>query len=312
MSRFEEMLQELSAATVQLGALASIFLLGLIDYWSGPQVAFSVFYLLPLSVLAWKVGFRGALPACALAATTWRVADEAAGAPDDGAGIPIWNGVTRLLVFLVVVTLLSNLREAVRLQQEMAYTDTLTGISNARYFNQAAQRLIAASHHGRQPLTVAYLDLDHFKRVNDTLGHSAGDDILEAVSRALEDNTRSSDVVARLGGDEFALLLPSTGSYGARRVMSNLVERVSQGMTQLPMPVTFSAGAATFLVPPINVDEMVKVADALMYKAKREGRGTFRLEIIGQGMPGAMNDETPRRRPMAEPGGPLAAAAARA
>jgi diguanylate cyclase (GGDEF)-like protein len=294
-AEFVDRLDRSDANVVQLLSLVIILLLGVVDYLTGPMIAFSPFYLLPLSVIAWKAGIRPGVGGSLLAAATWGTADLAGLSYQGSAWIPVWNTATRLLVFVVVVTLLSHLRQALLLQEHLAASDSLTGVANNRTFNRVAASLITKVDKMRHPLTVAYLDLDNFKAINDTLGHSGGDEVLQAVARSLDENTRSTDLVARVGGDEFALLLPSTDSHAAADVLSQLVARTQETLTDLPMPVTFSAGAATFLVPVREIDEMVRVADKLMYEAKRYAKGSFRHVIIGSSEDGAVADMSPRR-----------------
>jgi diguanylate cyclase (GGDEF)-like protein len=276
-------------------SIAAILLLGLTDYRSGPEVAFSVFYLLPLSLIALQAGLRLGICACLVAAATWAVADIAAGQHYSARWIYVWNTSSRLFVFVIVVTLFHHVRRSLTLQEELASRDSLTGVFNWRAFDRLATRSFIAVDRLQHPFTIAYVDLDNFKSLNDTLGHAGGDDVLETVAHALESHTRESDVVARLGGDEFALLLPQTDSSAAAALMNDLLPRVLQALSKFPMRVTFSAGAATFLVPPRSTDDMVDKADRLMYDAKRAEKGTFRHAVVGKGEPNAVPDHAPRR-----------------
>src|SRR6185312_6159583 len=104
----------------------------------------------------------------------------------------------------------------------LARIDALTGVANGRTFYDLARVELCRFQRTGRPFTVAYLDLDNFKQVNDRLGHPAGDDLLRRVAQVLRDNTRVLDVPARLGGDEFALLLPETDAEDALPVLSKL------------------------------------------------------------------------------------------
>ena len=238
---------------------------------------------------------RSAVQAAVLAAITWAAADVASGRSHSSAWINVWNTSARLVVFLVVVKLLISLRDSREVQEKLARCDWLTGVANSRTFEESAIDVMATAERTRQPFTVAYIDLDDFKAINDTLGHSGGDDVLRAVGRALTDSTRATDLVARVGGDEFALLLPATDSEGAARLMNDLVPRALEELRNVPLPVTFSAGAATFLVPPRDIDLMVRTADELMYGAKRTRKGSFRHVVVGLGDERAVPDTAPRR-----------------
>src|SRR5207237_3552929 len=120
-----------------------------------------------------------------------------------------------------------------------------------------------------RPLTLAYIDLDNFKQVNDRLGHAAGDAVLVQVVRTVCDELRGSDLLARLGGDEFGLLLPETGPEGAAALLTRIHEVLSDEMAGQGLPVTFSVGAITFHRPLLDVDQMIQRVDGLMYRAKK-------------------------------------------
>ena len=280
----------LSASTVMVLGL------GVIDYVTGPNLAFSIFYLLPIALVAWRFHYFLAAGAAALAAATWTAADIASDAEYSSPLVPVWNTASRLGVFIFVAGLIHVLRIALDEQRILAQTDPLTGVLNARTFNERAADHVLDAERLSRPLTFAFIDVDDFKAVNDTLGHSGGDRVLRALASALEEVTRDTDLVGRLGGDEFALLMPATGSNDAARVMSVLLERVHASMKMVQHPVTFSAGAVTFLVPPDDVDAMVSTADDLMYEAKRAGKSTFRHVTIGEGMPEAARDRSESRR----------------
>jgi diguanylate cyclase (GGDEF)-like protein len=219
--------------------------------------------------------------AALLAAAVWGTADITAGQRYSAEWLYLWNTFARLLVFLFVAALVSSLRGALAEQRKLASLDSLTGVANGRTFNLAAEEAFIGVKRLEYPFTLAYIDLDNFKSINDTLGHTEGDDVLQATAQALAANTRSTDVVARVGGDEFALLLPATDSEAAVELMRQLVSRTRGALESFAMAVSFSAGAATFLIPPSDTDRMVQVADDLMYEAKRSEKGSFRHVVVG-------------------------------
>ena len=296
---FEAWIDARAPATVVAAALLSILLLGVLDYWSGPDIAFSPFYLLPLSVVAWKVGTKRAISLAVLAALTWVFADLAAGANYPNLVVPVWNTIARFSVFLLVIGLLTTLRQSLETQSRLARVDPLTEVRNPRAFMSEAEEAVRTCNREGRPVTLVYLDLDDFKNVNDTLGHSGGDDVLQAVADALTQSTRASDLVGRLGGDEFAVVLPGTGSSAAVTVMDDMLERVRTNLGPLPVPVTFSAGAVTLLVAPASLDEAISAADELMYEVKRSGKGTYRHVTRGAEVPGAVADVTEPRAEVA-------------
>ncbi|HUH08453.1 MAG TPA: sensor domain-containing diguanylate cyclase [Egibacteraceae bacterium] len=162
--------------------------------------------------------------------------------------------------------------------QRLSITDQLTGLWNLRYFNLQAEREIEGARRSGRPLSVAIIDIDHFKSVNDTYGHQVGDMVLIEVASRMRDSTRAPDVVARYGGEEFVALLPGTGLEGG----VTMVERIRAAVAASPvettigarqlLTVTCSVGIATFPDHGSTLEELVGSADAALYAAKSSGR----------------------------------------
>jgi diguanylate cyclase (GGDEF)-like protein/PAS domain S-box-containing protein len=177
----------------------------------------------------------------------------------------------------------AQLNQVLQREKELARTDMLTGLSNRRAFYEALQMERArAARYGR-PITLAYVDLDNFKRVNDTLGHAVGDELLVCVADLLRQTLRLSDTVGRLGGDEFALLLPETSPGSAESLLEKLRKILMDAMQVRSWPVTFSIGAATFLNNPPPLEQMIRAADELMYAVKKSGKNSVEIVAIGGG-----------------------------
>ena len=166
-------------------------------------------------------------------------------------------------------------------EKELARTDMLTGLANRRAFYEAMQIERARAARYRRPMTLVYLDLDNFKRVNDTLGHAVGDELLACVADLLRRTLRASDTVGRLGGDEFALLLPETTAQAADGLLQKLGGVLMDTMRAKQWPVTFSMGAAAFLDNPASVEEMIRTADELMYSVKKSGKNRISVALMG-------------------------------
>jgi two-component system, cell cycle response regulator len=161
----------------------------------------------------------------------------------------------------------ASLHEAM---ERMASTDPLTGIANRRTFEQACEGELARSSRMMEPVALVILDIDNFKKLNDTLGHREGDRVLQSVASVLRAHTRSFDTAARYGGEEFVLVLPRCSVGEATR----MADRVREAIAALEHParVTVSAGVAAFPVSGNSVDSLVRAADAALYQSKRDGR----------------------------------------
>ncbi len=253
--------------------LAMLLLVAFIDYATGNEVSVNFAYLLPIALVGWAFGTWAGAGASLLSVGFWLVADYVLTENSSGAAVPYWNAFVLLLFFLAFAILLSRLQMSLEHERELSRTDPLTGSCNSRsFYEQAARELERAQRYGH-PVSMAYLDLDNFKQVNDTFGHAAGDRVLQAITDSIESNVRSSDIVSRLGGDEFCVLFPETGEEAAREAVEKLRQALEEGLpAEYRDVVGFSIGLVTFDDPPEKVDEVIKAADHLMYKVKSAGK----------------------------------------
>ena len=165
--------------------------------------------------------------------------------------------------------------------QRMADTDGLTGIPNRRSFEMALEKELSRSARSGEPVTLMMVDVDHFKKFNDSYGHQAGDDVLKGVGAALVDASRDFDTPARYGGEEFAVILPACSSDQSLQVAERLRERICE--VKAVAPVTASAGVATYPTHAADAAALIKAADEALYESKRAGRN--RLSRASEGAP---------------------------
>ncbi|MBN2402377.1 MAG: GGDEF domain-containing protein [Spirochaetes bacterium] len=194
--------------------------------------------------------------------------------------IPYLNNTFRLIISLIITYIISELRIALDKQKDLARIDPLTSIANSRAFYETADMEFQKARRHGFPISVLYMDLDNFKEVNDTLGHSTGDMLLKLTADALIKNIRNIDIAARLGGDEFGILLTQTGAEAAYVVAQKLKDMMKKLVQNNNWPVTLSIGIVTFLKAPDSVDEMMKKADLLMYSAKFDGKNNIKQSVI--------------------------------
>lgn len=161
----------------------------------------------------------------------------------------------------------------------LAHFDALTGLPNRALFTDRINYALSMAQRGRAQLAVMFLDLDHFKNVNDNLGHRIGDALLVEVAKRLKSAMREEDTASRLGGDEFILVLPGTDVNGAVHVAEKLLETVAQRcqIEQHELVITPSIGIAMYPDDGEDFDTLSKCADVAMYRAKRDGRNNFRF-----------------------------------
>ena len=201
----------------------------------------------------------------------------------------------------MVVTVL-DMSVVRHLHQQLEYqavTDPLTGLFNRRGFYQAAENQLLRNERTSTTSVLLYLDLDGFKRVNDCLGHDAGDRVLRWVSEQLKGSLRSFDILARMGGDEFTALLDLEFPEQAAKIAEKLIERLSicQQIEGLDMTLGASIGIATYPDCGANLDGLLRAADIAMYEAKRAGRQQYRFydhEMNGRARSRLMLEESVR------------------
>lgn len=171
-----------------------------------------------------------------------------------------------------------ELEAANRALDLQARTDALTGLLNRRGFETQMAFAVSLARRSSRPLSLITVDVDHFKRVNDTHGHEAGDEVLRRLARTLESRLRGSDVVARLGGEEFVALLPDTGLNGAQSIAQALVTAMAEQQDPVVGTITVSAGVATMRGAKDTGAAMLRRGDAALYEAKGQGRNRACVE----------------------------------
>ncbi len=278
LGKINSFLSKLSIPIITLLAGVLMVLFGVVDYLTGVEISFSIVYLMPISLAVWYAGKRSGIVVSIFATSLWLAADMTAGHLYSHPAIPIWNACVRFIFFIVVSILLSRIRTQLQREEQMADTDPLTSLANRRLFFERVQFELERCRRYKRYFTIAYIDLDNFKSINDTQGHQVGDSLLCAVADTLKNNVRQTDITSRLGGDEFAILFSETGYESSKDAISNMQKNLIMAMKEHEWSVTFSIGAVSFEEPMVDVRDMIKLSDDLMYKVKKSGKN--RIEHI--------------------------------
>jgi diguanylate cyclase (GGDEF)-like protein len=191
-----------------------------------------------------------------------------------------------IALFLPALTLLQRSQRHAQLENA-SRVDAKTGLLNAVTWQREARVEISRAARTHAPLAVAMLDIDHFKRVNDTYGHLAGDAVLAALSATLRALLREYDILGRFGGEEFAILLPHTDMASAQQITERLRAKLAEITVaaghgtgaEVPLQVTVSIGVATLETSRRDLDELLAAADAALYRAKAQGRNQVCLSV---------------------------------
>jgi diguanylate cyclase (GGDEF)-like protein len=255
-----------------------IVLIGIIDRMTAQDASLYVLYALPIFFGAWYGGRSTGILLCLVSVIGWTMTDLSF--TEWEAMLTIWNVGLRLSFFVGISVVISSLKSGLDREKMLASIDFLTELPNRRTFlviaNQERERAIR----NKRPLTLAYIDLDDFKQINDRSGHDIGDLVLKEVGKILKSNIRGSDSVARIGGDEFVILFPDTGYESAQAVLQKIEDRMKERMLEKQWDITVSIGAATYGNWYPSVQQMVLKTDRLMYAAKASGKNRICHDLV--------------------------------
>lgn len=254
--------------------------LGGLDHKTGYELSFSLFYMIPVMWITWVLGRVKGYMIAVISALLWAAADLMAGHVYSHAAFLVWNSVMRLGFFLLGAYLLARLSDMITRERDLARTDFLTGIYNSKAFFEMSQLEIYRCRRNKKPLTVAFIDCDDFKAINDRFGHSKGDIVLQHIASVLKEGLRATDILARLGGDEFCMILPEASAQDANAVFVRLRNALNKTIEPYGIKLTISAGVSTFNTPPESVNDLIAKADELMYAVKKSGKNRVNFTTI--------------------------------
>jgi diguanylate cyclase (GGDEF)-like protein len=266
--------------TTFLVSLVLIVVIGTIDFITGFEFSVSFLYIFPVILTTWAKGWRFGIASALFAAIVWSVALYSAGFPAPRSSYPIWNTFMRFCVLATVGYAFSFFKRALETEIEDARYDHLTGIANRRGFLSVLEAEINRSNHSQTPFSVAFLDLDNFKKLNDTVGHGEGDHALRAVGIALQQTCRKMDLPARIGGDEFALLLPETDETIAKEIIDRFRKRFALEIQHNQWALGVSIGIINSRGNNLSAEQILNAADSVMYKAKRGGKNQDHFKAL--------------------------------
>ena len=293
-----EYLNKKSRALLIILGFVLVLFLAVLDHYTGSDFFFSISYLIPIFLIAWFLGkwagviisIISAILVSIVSTIAWFMTDILPESSPLHNTLPVWNTTAKFGFFLAFTYILSAMKSALEYERELARTDYLTSVANRRFFFEIAGAEIKRMLRHDRPFTLAYLDIDNFKNVNDRFGHNAGDEVLKTISKTIKNSLRMYDVVARVGGDEFTILLPETDTVNGRSVIERVRKNLAAAFPESKLRVTFSVGVITFRHFAGTVDEMVNMADSLMYTVKKSGKNDAKYRFIDNTADGLRTD----------------------
>jgi diguanylate cyclase (GGDEF)-like protein len=257
-----------------------VAVVGLFDFITGNEVNVTILYLIPICIVTWYIGEIPGIVVADISAGAYLASDLINKKGHTYGIVDVWNAIMFLAFFTVVVLILSRLKNTLNREKNLARIDFLTDIYNLKGFYDYGEREVDKCRRYLRPVSVAYIDCDNFKHVNDTYGHQTGDELLKVIAATIVDNLRMTDLAARIGGDEFAIMLSETSQEAVKTVIERVRKNLQTNVQNKKWPVTFSIGVVIFNNAPETLDEAVKKADELMYKVKKNGKDKVIFEVI--------------------------------
>jgi diguanylate cyclase (GGDEF)-like protein len=253
--------------------LIIIGVIGFFDYKTEEHISLYVFYSLPIFVAAWFIGpWAGAIASLASSLAWWVVDLKHISSPQL---LHYADSLIRFVYFVCISLIISFLRTSLLREKNLADTDFLTGLPNRRTFIEKVELETERAKKYKRSFTIAYIDLDNFKTVNDQYGHALGDQLLKEIANGIKNDVRPNDIVARMGGDEFLVFFPNTTEAEALFALTHLQNQLKKIVENHKLPVTSTIGAVTFNKAFSSPEELIKAADRIMYSGKQAGRNTI-------------------------------------
>jgi len=276
-----------SPKTIWLLSFFMILVLTIVQSRVDSSIDIALFYIFPLLLSSWYGNKKGGLFLAFFSVINITIIEVALTEHSLNDSEPISFTFSYLIPYLIpyliayplLVVLVTNFRSVHQVEITAADTDNLTGVHSARSFYAELANEILRSKRYSHVFSLAYIDVDNFKKINDSLGHAEGDKLLIEVAHVLRESLRATDVVARLGGDEYVCLLPETKQEEAMAAFVKASVLLKKRMKKHKWVVSFSIGVVSFEKMPDDIKEAIDIADRLMYSVKNNKKGNIAYQV---------------------------------
>lgn len=272
-------LEDRSEHSIILLSISLILALSAASFVFENAIVLLPLYVIPVLLVSWYGGDRAGVLLSVFSTSLLLLLNVFLSPPYFSPNIQLFSVLSFLVSCLILSVLVTNFQRVHQVEVVAAGTDSLTRALNARSFHIELANEILRSIRYKHAFSLAYIDIDRFKLINDTLGHSIGDALLVKVANGLKEALRKTDFVARLGGDEFAILFPETGENEVREAYMKAKHRLDLEMNKRHWPVTFSVGIVTFEELPSDMKSALQIADDLMYEVKNNGKNNVSYTV---------------------------------
>jgi diguanylate cyclase (GGDEF)-like protein len=279
-TKFAERANKNTVKCVSIITLYSTLFLDIyFDKWAGPQWTFLLFYMsmniIVSELVPGRFGYAFAILSALCRSYTGTIRW-------DGWQVEIWSAVCCILGFSMISYLVQKKNILLGDLRRSALTDSLTNLPNRRDFHLQLEHLLAHCQRRGESISIAYIDVDNFKRLNDNFGHKRGDQVLASIGKVISKSLRSEDIGARLGGDEFAVIFASEINSDGNKL--SLIDRLKHDLDEMckrdKYDVTFSIGVVNYNgeAKYATCDEVLHFADEMMYKVKKTSKNAIKIE----------------------------------
>ncbi|CAK0755371.1 membrane hypothetical protein [Gammaproteobacteria bacterium] len=284
--RIHNKLNKTNKNIIVLFGLFLVYIIWAIDFISSSYLSLSLLYIIPIYIVTLYNSYLSGIIFSILCSTSWlyNYIHDINVKHEHTYIYYATNFIAKSSVFIIIIVLINNQRKLTEKLVELTRIDTLTGAITLGYFNDLLGNEIKRSKRYGSVFSIAYIDIDNFKLVNDKFGHSFGDTVLSTFVNVIKGTIRETDVIARVGGDEFIILLPETDEDKSYAILTEILDCFTEEMDKISCHfATLSIGVLTCRESLSSPIELKNIADSIMYSVKRKGKNAIELSTYREG-----------------------------